>query len=194
MKKFALLLILSSILCGQSKAAGNDSLKVKKLNPIKIEIGVVGGYNFSGNTYTGDDLFEGIIGGFSVGWKRKQLNYKVRFDYGSEIQLMAVKVPTESISDFSFLVGKEFRNNSASFSFFGGPGLLWSTKRGDKTGQDSGWFGKSYYRDVSKSNLALAFECNIMYRVLHQASSGICFFGNLTPENSLFGVMMKVGF
>lgn len=186
--------IIILFLCSQAHAAESDTVKIKRLNPVKIEIGLIGGYNFSGNTYAGDNLFEGFIGGFSVGWERKRLNYKIRFDYGSEIQFMAVKVPTESVSDFSFLAGKAFRNNSFTLSCLGGPGLLWSTKRGDKIRQDSGWFGKSYYHDISKVNLSLAFECNIMCRIRHQTSSGICFFGNITPEDGLFGVMLKVGF
>ncbi|MFZ4455227.1 MAG: hypothetical protein ACOYOT_03310 [Bacteroidales bacterium] len=187
------ILFLLTLLCGQVAAIERDSIQVKQQIPLKIEIGLLGGYNFSGNTYAGDDPFEGVIGGFSVGWERQLLNYKVRFDYGSEIQFMAVKEPNESVSDLSFLVGKEFRDKLASFSCFGGIGLLWSTSRGEYISRESGWFGKSNYRDNSSVNPALSFECNLTYQLFRKCSTGICGFGSITPNDGFFGLMLKVG-
>lgn len=189
MKTHKFLLFCLFSLSSNLFASQTDSTKTSFQTKEWCDIGLVG--TFSG---TSSESFEGLMVGCSYNWTDTKRLYKLRFNYGEEIQFMSVRYPNEHVVDVGFLCGKEYAEKRLHISVYAGLGLLSTTVRGEFVSRDSGWFGKSYYEDQTDILPAIPLECNLSLYTSRRFGIGVACVGGISPKNVYFGALLKVIF
>ena len=151
-----------------------------------------GGYSYSGNQPFTHGIFDGLLVGASVNWKNQNTFYKIRANYGAEIQLMSTRNPNQNIFDLSGLIGKGYTYKHLKMNIFTGLGILTGTTRGEFISREQAMFGNSYYQNKSFISPTIALDCNLILYVSRKFGIGIDCLGGITPQNTFGGLMLKV--
>lgn len=188
MKTTLFLLLFLLLSCQIALFAQQDST----IHSLKWELtreGSIGPFSYSGNS-----SFSGFLVGLDFIWKRATTYYKLRANYGAEMQLMSVKNPNENMVDIGFLWGKIYTYQKFQFSAFAGGGILAGTLRGEFISRGEGWFAPSYYQNKGFFRPAIPLQTGILLLPSRKFGIGIDLMGSITPKESFSALVLKLTF
>ncbi|MDD2798828.1 MAG: hypothetical protein PHV20_09575 [Bacteroidales bacterium] len=171
-----------------------DSITAKPHKKYWYDLGLVGGYGFSGGSHQKGDFLDGYLVGASMNWKSNENLYKVRCNYGAEIQIIGIRHPNEFLLDISGLVGRELVDHRLHLAFWGGLGLLTNNQRGEFIRQNPGWFSDSYYKSTIYIEPVIPLEISLSLYTSRKFGVGCNAVAGVTPQYFYYGLMLKLIF
>jgi hypothetical protein len=190
-----LIIILSFLAASNGFLFGEqvDSAYQKPLTQIWYDGGLIGAYSFTGSSHS-NGTADGFLVGIAANWQAKERLYKIRLNFGAELQLMSVRNPNESVFEMGFLLGKKHRFHRFELSGYGGLGLLIATTRGEFLYRDPGWFTPSYYERNQTFEPSIPIDGSLFFYTSRKFGIGINCIGSITPSNFFVGTMLKITF
>jgi hypothetical protein len=126
---------------------------------------------------------------YGVDWtlQTKALSFSARLIRTEEMQFLGSAKPNRSASDIALMAGvRSVYEDRWCVTFEAGPGYVTTVGRGEFLYSDPGWFSGTYYEEIDKSAVGLAFQSQMYYR-----SVGLVVFGNINDARSFAGVLFS---